>query len=378
MYNRRAISASTPRRRRRAAALLYVLIAFPVFIAFCGLAVDVGRARVARQEIQAVADAAARYAARGMQTSATPLATARAHATAVAAESSVDASAPTRDPNDVVRGTFNPTTKVFAPDPDGDAVLITVRQTLNRPGAPPLFMSLLNGNQPATVRASAVARVVRVSTELQPPAGGNLWLSGMPDNTVHQNFRPDNSTVWDNAGTASTPKQRPLAVGLSSMNLKPGDAISLEGLSGSASWQSGSSGATTGADGDGSYLVANGLAPAGYLPSNNANGMSNTRAPIGAVMAVFLSDDAPTASAAPPNLDFGNPANRDYASIKPQLKQVFFIGDGKRANGESQSIVIPAGATRVFFGMMDAWQWNDNAGNFKANLYATSAIHLVK
>jgi Flp pilus assembly protein TadG len=366
------------RRPRRAATLVYVLFALPVFIALCGLAVDVGRLHVARQELQAVADAAARYAAKGMQTSSTPLATARAHAAAVVAESTVDAAAPTLDPGDVVRGTFTAATRAFAPDPDGDAVLITVRQTLNRPGGAPLFMSILNGNQPSTVRAAAVARVIRVSTELQPPAAGNLWLSGMPDNTVHQNFRADNATVWDNAGTASTPKQRPLAVSLASMNLKPGDSISLEGLSGSASWQTGSSGATNGADGDGSYLVANGLAPAGYLPSNSANGMSNTRAPIGAVMAVFLSDAAPNASAAPPNLDFGNPASRDYASIKPQLKQVFFIGDGKRDNGESQSIVVPPGATRVFFGMMDAWQWNDNNGNFKANLYATSSIHLVK
>jgi hypothetical protein len=95
-------------------------------------------------------------------------------------------------------------------------------------------------------------------------------------------------------------------------------------------------------------------------------------------MAVFLNDSAPNNYTAPSNLDFGSAAQRDYTSISPQLRQVFYVGDGKRSNGEAQIIVVPQGATRVFFGMMDAWQWNDNAGNFQTKLYIGSAVQLVK
>jgi hypothetical protein len=137
-------------------------------------------------------------------------------------------------------------------------------------------------------------------------------------------------------------------------------------------------GAQNNADGDASYLVANGVAPAGSAPTNSNNGMSNTRAPIGSVMAVFLSDNAPTTGSTPGNLDFGSAASRDYASISPSLKQVFFVGDGLRSDGTAQKIVVPYGATRVFMGMMDAWQWNDNVGNFQTKLYSGNETQLLK
>jgi Flp pilus assembly protein TadG len=369
-----------PRRPRRPGMTqIYLLVCFPLFVALCGLAVDVGRLYVARQEAQTVADAAARYAARGMETSATPLTTARAHVAAVAAESSVDGAAPTVDPNEVVQGNWNASSKTFTPNPNGDAVSVTVRQTLSRPGGAPLFISVLAPANQTTVTATAVARVVVTTTQIQPPASGNLWLAGMPDNTTHNNFRPDNSAVWDNSGTSANPKQRPLEINLAAAGMSPGTSISLEGLSGSASYNgNGNANATNTADGNAGYLVADGATNPPSVPQTSANGISNTRAPIGAIMAVFLSDAAPNASAAPPSLDFGTPEARDYSSISPQLKQVFYVGDGKRSTGETQSIVIPPGATRVFFGMMDAWQWNDNVGDFKTNLYTTATVHLVK
>ncbi|MEZ0267024.1 MAG: pilus assembly protein TadG-related protein [Phycisphaerae bacterium] len=375
VYKYRAVGS---RPRRRAISQIYLLVAFPLLVGCAVIGVDVGRRSLARHAAQATADAAARYAARGMQTSSTPLTTARAHAGAVAAESDVDGSAPTIDSAEVVRGTWDAATRTFTADSTGDAVSVTVRQNLQRAGAAPMFSSIFLGSQNSTVVATAVARSVEVSTEIEPPASGNLWLSGMPDDTLHQNYRADNSTVWDNSGTASTKKQRPLEVSLSALNLKAGDTINLEGISGNASWQNNDTGSINTADGDATKLCANGVYPGTYLPNTSANGMSNVRAPIGAVMAVFIADDRPDSSGAPPNLDFGTANARDYSTISPKLKQVFYVGDGKRANGESQTIVVPDGATRVFLGMMDAWQWNDNVGNFKTKMYVSSTIHLVK
>jgi Flp pilus assembly protein TadG len=168
-------------------AQLFLLVCFPLFVALCAVAVDVGRMYLAKAELQAAVDAAARYAARGMQMSSTPLSTAFVHASAVAAESKVDGSPPTLLAGDVVRGTFNPATRTFVPDGVGDAVSVTFHQTFNRPGSVPLIVSSLVGGQPKTISATAVARVNSISQEIQPPASGNLWLSGMPDNTTTQN-----------------------------------------------------------------------------------------------------------------------------------------------------------------------------------------------
>lgn len=366
------------RRRRSAVTAIYLLFAFPLLVGVAVLGVDVGRRSLARHAAQATADGAARYAARGMQTSSTPLTTARAHAAAVAAESNVDGEAPTVDPAEVVRGTWDAASRTFTSDSSGDAVSVTVRQNLQRSGAAPMFSAIFLGSQNSTVVATAVARSVEVSTEIEPPASGNLWLSGMPDDTLHMNYRADNSTVWDYSGTSGTKKQRPLEVNLSALNLKAGDTINLEGLSGNASWQNNDAGSINTADGDATKLCANGVYPASSVPNTSANGMSNVRAPIGAVMAVFIADGRPDSSGAPPNLDFGTANARDYSTISPKLKQTFYVGDGKRANGESQTIVVPEGATRVFLGMMDAWQWNDNVGHFKTKMYVTSTIHLVK
>ena len=359
--------------------MIYLICAMPLIIAFCVLAVDVGRLQLARSEAQGVADSAARYAARGMVNSYQPAITAFAHASAVCAESKVDGASPTVAQSEVELGTWNASTRVFSANSSGNAVRVTVRQTLGRSGSAPLFASILSSNKTTQVVGVAVAQCTSIEYEIQPPASGNLWLSGAADNTTYNNMRPDNSTVWDNSGSSSgNKKQRPLEVSLSDAGLKAGDTIALEGLTGSASWQNTNSNATNSADGDASYLVANGVAPASSLPSTNANGLSNTRAPIGAVMAVFMNDNAPSSGSTPANLDFGTAAQRDYVSISPQLKQVFFIGDGKRSDGTAQSIIVPQGATRVFFGMMDAWQWNDNTGNFKMNLYSTTSTSLVK
>lgn len=365
--------------RRKGAVLIYVMLSMTVFIGLCGLGVDVGRMYLGKSELQTVADAAARYAVRGMQTSSTPLATAIAHASAVVADSRVDGGTPTLLTTDVVRGTYTPATKTFVPDSVGDSVSVTVRQTFNRNGSTPLMMSMLFGSQQKEITATAIARVTSSASQIAPPASGNLWLSGMPDNTQTQNFRSDNSTVWDNNGTLASPKQRPLEFNLTNVGIHPGDTINLEGITGTATWNNTTpSGTTNTADGDPTYLVANGVAPAASVPSTSSNGLSNARAPIGAVMAVFLDDNAPNLTAAPTNLDFGTDTARNYTSISPQLKQVFYIGDGKRSDGEAQTIVVPPHATRVFFGMMDAWQWNDNVGNFQTKLYSTSSIHLTK
>jgi hypothetical protein len=89
----------------------------------------------------------------------------------------------------------------------------------------------------------------------------------------------------------------------------------------------------------------------------------------GYLIGVFLADTVPT-EPPPATLDFTG--NRDFASLSPALAQTFFIGDGRTATGRPQRFHPPLGATRLYFGLGDAWSFQgppgfyaDNSGSFK-------------
>lgn len=96
------------------------------------------------------------------------------------------------------------------------------------------------------------------------------------------------------------------------------------------------------------------------------NGISGITAPPGSVVGVFLGENQPDLSPAPSALNFqsGVPGGVDYTSLSPQLKQVFFIGDGRTSSGQIQQVVVPTGATRLFLAVMDEAVWRDN-GSFQ-------------
>jgi hypothetical protein len=71
-------------------------------------------------------------------------------------------------------------------------------------------------------------------------------------------------------------------------------------------------------------------------------------------------------------LDFSSAGSRDYVSLAPELKQVFFMGDGLTSAFDLQNIVVPDGATRLFLGTMDGYEWVNNIGSFEVTLAATS------
>jgi len=115
----------------------------------------------------------------------------------------------------------------------------------------------------------------------------------------------------------------------------------------------------------------------GWWPQHNAgeqNGLSNIfRSPGNALIGVFLSDDRPDLSPAPATLDFREGGNVlggiNYDRFSPDLKQVFFIGDGRTASGAIQQIAVPADATRLFLGTMDSTGWYNNIGQFEVSIH---------
>lgn len=357
--------------------LVYLTMTMTVMIGVGILAVDMGRQQIAQGELQAATDAAARYAAVGMISSSTRLKTARDQATLVAAEERVDGQPVTVAANDIELGYWNASSSTFVPvsnESNANAVRVTFRQTLGANGSMPLFAQAL-GASPRPLRASTVAMATVTSTEVVAPASGNLWLSDAPNNTTITNNQ-SNTARYDNSGTSSNRKQRPREISLEDLGLKPGDIVSFEGLSGTGNNGSGAS--DTGPDGNMSHMVSLGQTYSPGVPAVGANGIANTRAPLAACMGLFLSDSLPTSSAQPSGLDFGTEAQRDYLTLAPLCKQPFFVGDGKTSAGEVQQIRIPAGATRIFLGMMDAWQWNDNVGSFTLKFYRGTTVSTVR
>ena len=93
------------------------------------------------------------------------------------------------------------------------------------------------------------------------------------------------------------------------------------------------------------------------------HGVSDITAPINALIGVFLDDQRPDRSRVPKPLKVRGSA-RDTITLAPDLKQVFFIGAGVTRRGDIRKISVPKGATRLFLGVMDGYEWNNNQGGF--------------
>ncbi len=124
--------------------------------------------------------------------------------------------------------------------------------------------------------------------------------------------------------------------------------------------------------------------PDGELNSTGAhgahaeNGISDVKAPWDALLGVFLGPDEPNLSSAPATLDFWSLVSRDYSSLAPLLKQVFFIGDGLTSAGARQQVIVPPGATRLFFGPMDGNGWFNNVGSFSVEILMLEITNTVR
>lgn len=176
------------------------------------------------------------------------------------------------------------------------------------------------------------------------PGRANPWLAGMPDGT-------------DAGDDSRAPEDSPVLV----VPVVPGTLLKFLASG------------VTGIDPNPSYLVGpDGGGPFNFFTKGIQFGISEVTMPESALAGVFLTSDRPDTSSAPTGLDFTSAVSRDYLIISPEVKQVFFIGDGLTSSGDQQVVVVPAGATRLFLGTMDCCQWSNNVGQLTVTVAAFS------
>jgi hypothetical protein len=77
------------------------------------------------------------------------------------------------------------------------------------------------------------------------------------------------------------------------------------------------------------------------------------------LLGVFLTDTAPVMGTAPSALTFGDNMKN------PLVQQMFAIGSGL------DNVVVPTGATRLFFGLNDGYEWINNVGELTVTAIPT-------
>ncbi len=198
------------------------------------------------------------------------------------------------------------------------------------------FVALLTAALPLLNITPAHAQTV---SGIVVPGSSNPFLAGMPDGS--------------SASGDTAPEQSPTPV--IGLNLAGGGFLTFS-VTGSVDFGGGSPTDPP----DGSFNVGHGA----------ENGIGGFNAPANALVGVFLTGLQPDLTAAPGDLDFtsGNSGEigTTFASLSPQLKQVFFIGNGLTGNqfDSVQQFQIPTGATRFFLGTVDGFGWFNNSGQF--------------
>jgi hypothetical protein len=338
---------------RRGVAAVYLVVAMVAMFAVCSLGADLGRVQVVKTELRRAADAAARAGASVLLTSGSS--TARDRARSTAALNKADGQPIVLNPStDVEFGTWDAKTKRFTKLSGfdlskADTIRVVAGRTTRSGNAVPLAFGQMIGKGKCDVSAEAIVMVVApVNVNETVQATANPFLAGMPKGSVASLNNPHDSP--DYAGDAKNPRQSPFPV--KGMPLVAGAALTFDSIAGTARH-----------DPSLPYFSPDGeLSDIGRNTNGSENGISDLTAPINALVGVFLTDEQPNRSAAPKALDFRSPTSREFSTLQPQLKQLFFIGDGKTKDGRPQEFIVPEGATRLYLATWDFYEWNNNAG----------------
>jgi Flp pilus assembly protein TadG len=333
--------------------MIYTVVALVAIMMIVSLAVDFGRAKLVKAELQSASDAAALYGATGLPTATTV----RSRAQSASSAQTADGYAVTLTNSDIEIGVWNTSTRVFTvTSTSPNAVRVTARRVASRNTAVPTMFAQLLGLRSVDVTASTIVRQMPASSSAQAVSSKrSIWYHGLADGTQI----PD---PWGYDVVDST--SRPLAI-----DVTPGQVINFTNGSGSATYS----------QWGGSYCGIEGNPGSATLAQPQyANGFADLAAPSVSLIGAFVDASTPSSTSAPASLDYSTEAARDVATLSPQLKQPFFIGTGATSSGAVRSYTVPQGATKLLLGVHDSYVWRDNDGTFNITVNAVNSVQIVR
>ena len=150
-----------PLRQLHGSVLIYTTIGMVAFAGFVSLGIDVAHVRMVKIQLQTAADASARYAIMGLESSG--VAAAQNNAVTAAGENTADGTSVTVDPNqDVDFGTWDPSHQTFTvltgpQRSSANAVRVWARRTTARGDPVSLFFAPVIGKSSSDVTVSSIA-----------------------------------------------------------------------------------------------------------------------------------------------------------------------------------------------------------------------------
>ena len=202
------------------------------------------------------------------------------------------------------------------------------------------------------VTSTAQATVIETTID----GSDAIWLAGRTDLTI-----PPASDPWP-GGLLRHPGPTPEEI---QETRPPGFAISAGGVlrvldpaTGGISFFNGFGGTTYGPEGNGAPNSSN---------IGSFGGISGYIGTQGALVGVFLDNTIPSGSP-PVTLDFSlSGYGTEFTTLSPGLGQIFYIGNGETSAHVMQEFIAPAGTTRFFLGITDAFSFNGPPGAFDDN-----------
>jgi hypothetical protein len=350
-----------------------------LLMGFVSLGVDLGRVEVAQTQLQAATDAAARYGALGLQNIIQGNSAAGANATSAAASNNVDGSPLVLQSGDIQIGIWNSAAHTFTAVTDpttANAVQVTaVRSAARGTAIPTIFLQAL-GRPSFDIQAKSTALLTPgASVNMTVPATSNPFLAGQPAGVSASNGNPHSDPDWtsgspnppSNLGGVHVEASPPVVPG--TIPIKSGSPMTFDGINGGANNDFTFTNLYT-ADGDTTNIATNTV--------GDEHGIANMKAPINCLVGLFLNNSTPGSQAAPTDLDFSTDSARNFSSLSPQLNQLFFIGDGRNDAGNVQQFIVPSGATRLFIGTWDDYEWNNNIGSFSLTIHSPGTVSTVQ
>ena len=171
-----------------------------------------------------------------------------------------------------------------------NCVHVTLRREAKRGDAVPLMFAKVLGKNSCDIHGEAYVMLVPgVNVDQYVPATANPFLSGMPAGPQASLNNPHHSV--DSAGSGTDPRQSPLAVG---MPIFEGDVLNFDSISGDARHDPYMDYfSPDGELGDIGHNINTTDSSAAYrTPYYNENGLADMKAPINALVGVFLDDRA--------------------------------------------------------------------------------------